>query len=142
MTKSSGHARSTAGPTVSRRALLTGAAAGVFMGPWKHVRVYAAATDKPIKIGLTTDASGQFGASGQSERRGMILAMEEANAKGGVLGRKLTFVWQDTETTPATGSRVAERFITREQVAFKRTTVASYSSSIRNLSRKSEKISG
>ena len=118
MTKSSGHARSTAGPTVSRRALLTGAAAGVFMGPWKHVRVYAAATDKPIKIGLTTDASGQFGASGQSERRGMILAMEEANAKGGVLGRKLTFVWQDTETTPATGSRVAERFITREQVAF------------------------
>lgn len=118
MTKSSGHARSAVGATVSRRTLLTGAAAGVFMGPWKHVRVYAAATDKPIKIGLTTDASGQFGASGQSERRGMILAIEEANAKGGVLGRKLTFVWQDTETTPATGSRVAERFITREQVAF------------------------
>jgi len=114
MTKSSGRM----GVTISRRALLTGAAAGVFMGPWKHVRVYAAASDKPIKIGLTTDASGQFGASGQSERRGMILAIEEANAKGGVLGRKLTFVWQDTETTPATGSRVAERFITREQVAF------------------------
>ena len=64
MTKSSGRV----GVTISRRALLAGAGVGVFMGPWKHVRVYAAATDKPIKIGLTHDASGQFGASGQSER--------------------------------------------------------------------------
>ncbi len=105
-----------------RRALQTAgaASAGVaaFMGPWKHVRVYAQATDKPIKIGLTHDASGQFGASGQSERLGTMLAIEEANAKGGVLGRKLTHVWQDTETTPATGTRVAERFITREEVGF------------------------
>ena len=105
-----------------RRALQTAGAAtagvAAFMGPWKHVRVYAQATDKPIKIGLTHDASGQFGASGQSERLGTVLAIEEANAKGGVLGRKLTHVWQDTETTPATGTRVAERFITREEVGF------------------------
>lgn len=103
---------------LSRRTLLGGAALAPFMGPFRHVRVYAQATDKPIKIGLTHDASGQFGASGQSERRGTIMAIEEANARGGVLGRKLTSVWQDTETTPATGSRVAERFVTREQVAF------------------------
>jgi branched-chain amino acid transport system substrate-binding protein len=105
-----------------RRALQTAgaASAGVaaFMGPWKHLHVYGAATDKPIKVGLTHDASGQFGASGQSEKLGTMLAIEEANEKGGVLGRKLTSVWQDTETTPATGTRVAERFISREEVAF------------------------
>jgi branched-chain amino acid transport system substrate-binding protein len=110
-------------PKISRRdALRMGGAASAglvtFMGPWKHVHVYAAATDKPIKIGLTHDASGQFGASGQSEKLGTILAIDEANEKGGLLGRKLTHVWQDTETTPATGTRVAERFITREEVAF------------------------
>jgi branched-chain amino acid transport system substrate-binding protein len=110
-------------PKISRRDALkmAGAASagvGVFMGPWKHVHVFGAATDKPIKIGLTHDASGQFGASGQSEKLGTMLAIEEANEKGGVLGRKLTHVWQDTETTPATGTRVAERFITREEVAF------------------------
>jgi branched-chain amino acid transport system substrate-binding protein len=96
------------------------AAAGVhtFMGPWKHNRIYAAATDKPIKIGLTHDASGQFANSGQAERRGTIMAIDEFNAKGGVNGRKIEYVWQDTETTPATGSRVAERMITRDEVAF------------------------
>lgn len=110
---------------ISRRQLLktagaTAAVSGVslFMGPWKHNRVYAAGTDKPLKIGLTHDASGQFANSGQAERRGTVMAIDEFNAKGGVLGRKIVPIWQDTETTPATGSRVAERLITREEVAF------------------------
>ena len=42
------------------------------------------------------------------------MAIDEVNAKGGVLGRKITWITADTETTPATGSRIAERFITRE----------------------------
>lgn len=106
---------------ITRRSLLTGTAlvAGAsFFGPWRHHHVYAARADKPIKIGLTHDASGQFANSGQAERRGTIMAIEEANAKGGVLGRKLEHIWVDTETTPATGSRVAERLITRNEVAF------------------------
>jgi branched-chain amino acid transport system substrate-binding protein len=109
------------GPAISRRTLLTasGLAAGAtFFGPWRHTRVWASRTDKPIKIGLTHDASGQFANSGQAEKRGTIMAIEEANAKGGVLGRKLEYIWIDTETTPATGSRVAERLITRNEVAF------------------------
>jgi branched-chain amino acid transport system substrate-binding protein len=108
---------------ISRRKLLTttaAAAAGgaVFMGPWKHTRVYAAASDKPIKIGLTHDASGQFANSGQAEKRGTTMAIEEANAAGGVLGRQIEYIWMDTETNPQTGTRVAERLITRENVNF------------------------
>jgi branched-chain amino acid transport system substrate-binding protein len=107
---------------LTRRALLAGtaAAAGVtaFMGPWKHNRVWAQKTDKPILIGLTHDASGQFANSGQDEQRGTIMAIEEINAKGGVLGRKLTYITADTETTPATATRVAERMINRNEVAF------------------------
>ncbi|HEX9842121.1 MAG TPA: ABC transporter substrate-binding protein, partial [bacterium] len=112
---------------LSRRTLLKSAGAGAaataagvntFFGPWRHNRIYAAASDKPLKIGLTHDASGQFANSGQAERRGTLMAIEEFNAKGGVIGRKIEPVWQDTESTPATGSRVAERMITREEVAF------------------------
>ncbi len=106
---------------ITRRKLIQGTAltagAAVF-GPWKFNRVFAASTDKPILIGLTHDASGQFANSGQAEKRGTIMAIEEANAAGGVLGRKVEYIWADTETTPATGSRVAERFITRDNVAF------------------------
>ncbi|GGK20613.1 ABC transporter substrate-binding protein [Salinarimonas ramus] len=104
---------------ISRRGLLAGGAAGAaFMGPWTHNRVYAQATDKPIKIGITSDASGQYANSGASDRRGMMMAIAEANERGGVLGRRIETVHLDTETTPATGSRVAERLITREECGF------------------------
>jgi len=109
---------------ISRRSLLTGlgvASAGAgtaFFGPWKHNRVYAAASDKPIKIGITSDASGQYANSGASDRRGMMMAIDEVNAMGGIMGRKIETTHIDTETTPATGSRVAERLITREGCGF------------------------
>ena len=48
----------------------------------------------------------------------MLMAIDEFNAKGGVLGRKIETDHIDTETKPATGSRVAERMITREQCGF------------------------
>ena len=100
-------------------ALLSGTVGGATLfGPWKHTRVYAAKSDKPIRIGLTHDASGQFANSGQAEKRGTIMAIEEANAAGGVLGRKVEYLWMDTETNPQTGTRVAERLISRENVHF------------------------
>ena len=112
------------GKLVTRRGLLksaglvtAGVGATVF-GPWKHNRVYAAASDKPIKIGITSDASGQYANSGASDRRGMHLAIDEFNAKGGLFGRNIETVHLDTETTPATGSRVAERLISRDEVSF------------------------
>tara|TARA_R110002020_G_scaffold113518_12_gene261108 strand:- start:1990 stop:3279 length:1290 start_codon:yes stop_codon:yes gene_type:complete len=107
---------------LTRRALLGSAAAAggatAFFGPWKYTRVYAAASDKPIRIGITSDASGQYANSGASDRRGMLMAIAEANEKGGVLGRKIEHQHIDTETTAATGSRVAERLITREDCGF------------------------
>ncbi|MEH6833057.1 MULTISPECIES: ABC transporter substrate-binding protein [Falsihalocynthiibacter] len=107
---------------LTRRQLLKTTAAlgttGAFYGPWKHNRVYAAATDKPFKVGITSDASGQYANSGASDRRGINMAIDEYNAKGGVLGRKIEAIHIDTETTAATGSRVAERLINREEVGF------------------------
>jgi len=109
----------------SRRGLLKGSASiaalagtAAFFGPWRHTHVYAQGQKKPVKIGFTCDASGQYGNSGQDDLRGARLAIDEFNAKGGVLGRKIEWITADTETTPATGSRVAERFITREDCGF------------------------
>jgi branched-chain amino acid transport system substrate-binding protein len=105
---------------LSRRTLLQGTTATglAFFGPWKHNHVWAQKAEKPILIGLTFDATGQFGNAGQDEMRGALMALDEANEKGGVLGRKLAYIHADTETTPATGTRVAERMITRNEVAF------------------------
>src|SRR5687767_351072 len=114
---------------LSRRGLLkhsalTLAGAGLygaapFMGPWKHNHAWAqTGQKKPLTIGLTMDASGQYAASGTEERLGAMMAIKEFNDKGGVLGRRIEAIHIDTETTPATGSRVAERMITRNEAAF------------------------
>jgi branched-chain amino acid transport system substrate-binding protein len=105
---------------MKRRKLLQMLAAGAaFYGPWKVHHAWAqAAQKKPLVIGLTMDASGQFGASGMDERLGAMLAIREYNEKGGVLGRRIEALHMDTETTPATGSRIAERMITRNEAAF------------------------
>jgi branched-chain amino acid transport system substrate-binding protein len=105
---------------MKRRKLLQMLAAGAaFYGPWKMHHAWAqAAQKKPLVIGLTMDASGQFGASGMDERLGAMLAIREFNEKGGVLGRRIEALHMDTETTPATGSRIAERMITRNEAAF------------------------
>lgn len=116
-------------PATSRRDLLKKsglalAGAGLygaapFMGPWKHNHAWAQTTQKkPLTIGLTMDASGMYAASGGMERLGAMMAIKEFNDKGGVLGRRIEAIHIDTETTPATGSRVAERMITRNEAAF------------------------
>src|SRR6478672_4778649 len=106
----------------TRRSLLQAIAAGsatTFAGPWAVNHAWAqSAQKKPLTIGLTMDASGQYGASGGEERLGAMMAIKEFNEKGGVLGRTIEALHMDTETTPATGSRVAERMITRNEAAF------------------------
>ena len=110
-------------PDRGRRSLLTALAAGTgaatFFGPWRVHHAWAqSAQRKPLVVGLTMDASGQYGASGGEERLGAMMAIKEFNDKGGVLGRRIEAIHMDTETTPATGSRVAERMITRNEAAF------------------------
>ena len=118
-----GHGASPAPQSTGRRSLLAAVAAGVggatFFGPWKVNHAWAqAAQKKPLVVGLTMDASGQYAASGVEERLGAMMAIKEFNDKGGVLGRRIEALHMDTETTPATGSRVAERMITRNDAAF------------------------
>jgi len=104
---------------LTRRTFLkAGAAGGVgaaFVGPWRWARAQGR---KPILIGLTCDATGTFADSGQADRRGMILAIEEANARGGVLGRPVEHKWEDTETDASVAVRKAQRLIERDRVDF------------------------
>ena len=105
-----------------RRSLMQAIAAGTatsFFGPWSVNHAWAqAAQKKPLVVGLTMDASGQYAASGTEERLGAMMAIKEFNDKGGLLGRRIEAIHMDTETTPATGSRIAERMITRNECAF------------------------
>src|SRR6202163_3218663 len=50
-------------------------------------------------------------------KKGWELAIEEINAKGGVLGKKLEVISRDDGSNPGDAVRVAEELITREGVA-------------------------
>jgi branched-chain amino acid transport system substrate-binding protein len=50
-------------------------------------------------------------------KKGMDLAIDEINGKGGVLGKKLELISRDDSATPGDAVRVAEELITREGAA-------------------------
>jgi branched-chain amino acid transport system substrate-binding protein len=76
----------------------------------------SAAWAQTIKIGLVTALSGQSARAGEAITRGLSVAIDEINAGGGVLGRKLELVRRDDEATPAKGVIAARELLFREKV--------------------------
>jgi branched-chain amino acid transport system substrate-binding protein len=105
-----------------RRHLIRGGAAAMvagFAGPWAVHHAWAQArVKKPLRIGLATDDTGPYAASGQDEQRGMLMAITEANARGGVLGRRIETVHTDTAGDPAIATGVAQHMIVKQEVGF------------------------
>ncbi|MBB5391560.1 MULTISPECIES: ABC transporter substrate-binding protein [unclassified Herbaspirillum] len=98
----------------TRRTLIAAAAATVAAATFASPALAA----DPIKIGLVTALSGQSAQAGEALTRGMSIAIDEINAKGGLLGgRKLELVRRDDEGNPAKGVVAARELIFKEKVA-------------------------
>lgn len=99
-------------PTSRRRALLTATTVALACAaPW-------AMAQDTIKIGLVTALSGQSARAGEAITRGLAIAIDEVNAKGGLLGgRKLELLRRDDEGNPAKGVVAARELIYKEKVA-------------------------
>ena len=95
-------------PSFNRRIVLAGAAALVMLTP--------AAAQETIKVGLVAAMSGQSAKSGEAITRGLSLAIDEINAKGGLLGKKVELVSRDDESNPAKGVVAARELVQREKV--------------------------
>ena len=93
---------------INRRLLLAGAAALVMLSP--------ATAQEALKVGLVAAMSGQSAKSGEAIVRGLSIAIDEINAKGGVLGKKLELVVRDDESNPAKGLVAARELAQREKV--------------------------
>ena len=75
------------------------------------------AQQPPVKVG-ELNSYGNMAAFAVPYRNGLNLALDEINAKGGVLnGRKLEFIIRDNGATPGDAVGVAEELVTREQVS-------------------------
>jgi len=80
---------------------------------------------EPIKIGVATPLSGTYAGIGQQVRWGLEMATEEINADGGVDGRTLELVFEDTEANPTIAVQKAEKLFDVENVDFLTGTVNS-----------------
>ncbi len=75
-----------------------------------------APAQETIKIGDLGSKVGVFEGYGKYQTMGAVLAVEELNAKGGVLGKKLEVVSEDDDTKPGPAVRKAEKLILQDGV--------------------------
>ncbi len=70
----------------------------------------------PIRIGEINSYTGPVSGFTLPYRNGMDMALEEINAKGGVLGRKLEILYRDDNFSPADAVRLANELVLNQKV--------------------------
>jgi branched-chain amino acid transport system substrate-binding protein len=75
-----------------------------------------AAAQTPIKIGASMSVTGTYAKPGSYQKEGYDVCIDELNAKGGLLGRKVELVIYDDQSQPATAVKLYEKLITEDKV--------------------------
>jgi branched-chain amino acid transport system substrate-binding protein len=99
----------------NRRGLIKGAGAAALMAGIAMPSISRAQADV-IRIGHLTPRTGFLGPLGEYAVMAVDLATDEINAAGGILGRKLEVLKEDS-VNPQTASTKAERMVERDKVA-------------------------
>src|SRR5471030_1008674 len=104
-------------PKFNRRTLIKGAAAlGAFQmaSPF----IIAARGETAIRIGMVDPLTGVYAATAGNEVMGAKLAIEQMNAKGGIIGRQVELLVEDSANDVGTGVQKARKLIERDNVDF------------------------
>ncbi len=99
--------------TISRRRMLQTAVAGAAatgLSPAGR----AGAEAEPIKIGMPVALSGPVGSIGAQMRQACEFWAKQVNGKGGLLGRPIELIIEDTAANPATAVRKAQEMVERD----------------------------
>src|SRR5262245_44441524 len=101
-------------PRLTRRAVLAGTSAAVASpNIWTSAQAQAAGA---IKIGMPTALTGPLGSVGQQTKRGAEAYAKIQNAKGGILGRQIELLIEDTAGNPANCVRKSQEMVERHGV--------------------------
>ena len=103
--------------SVDRRTVLKTSAAIAavqFSSPF----IIKARGETPVKIGFVDPLTGVYAAIAQSEVVGAKYATEEINKKGGILGREVQLLIEDSANDVGTGVQKTRKLIERDEVSF------------------------
>ncbi|MEO8316231.1 MAG: ABC transporter substrate-binding protein [Pseudomonadota bacterium] len=98
-----------------RTGLLAVVSAGLMLAGCTKPAGEGAAADV-IKVGEFASLTGKEAAFGQSSHKGTVLAVEELNAAGGVLGKQIELITEDNRSTAGESVTIAKKLITRDKV--------------------------
>jgi len=111
-----------------KRSLLGYGLGGLFIGLTILLQAGIALAQDTIKIGAVLPLSkAAFAQAGEEQRRGLLMALEEINQAGGVLGKKVDLTLEDDTGEPSVGIAAAEKLLTRDKVV---ALIGGYSSTI------------
>jgi len=103
-------------------------AGGIFAILLLWGQVGTALAQDTVKIGAVLPLSkAAFAQAGEEQRRGLLMALEEINKAGGVLGKKVELIIEDDTGEPSVGISAAEKLLTRDKVV---ALIGGYSSTI------------
>jgi branched-chain amino acid transport system substrate-binding protein len=80
------------------------------------VGAYAQNAKELVVGGTSVALTGKYARTGQEQLQGFQMWVEEVNARGGLLGRKVKLVHYDDESKPDTGAKLYEKLITEDKV--------------------------
>ncbi|HWX73004.1 MAG TPA: ABC transporter substrate-binding protein [Xanthobacteraceae bacterium] len=103
--------------SLRRRTLLK---AGIALGASQVIGapfIIASRGEEPVKIGMVNPLTGVLSALAQSEVDGAKYAEAEINKKGGILGRQVQLLVEDSANDVGTGVQKTRKLIDRDQVA-------------------------
>lgn len=115
--KGKSHADPSAQPGVTRRTVLGGAlalagamtgAGALAGGSAAHA---AAASGEPLWFGVSGPLTGPSAQYGAQWKKGFDLALDQINADGGIQGRPLRYVFEDSQNDPRQSIAIAQKFV-------------------------------
>ncbi|MEO6246285.1 MAG: ABC transporter substrate-binding protein [Opitutaceae bacterium] len=69
-----------------------------------------------LRIGEFASMTGKEATYGQASHKGTLLAIDEVNAAGGVLGKKLELLSEDNQSKAGESATIVKKFISRDKV--------------------------
>ena len=103
--------------SVDRRTILKSSAA-VAAAQFSSPFIIKARGETPVRIGLVDPLTGVYAAIAENEVVGAKYAVGEINKKGGILGRPVELLVEDSANDVGTGVQKTRKLIERDQVSF------------------------
>jgi branched-chain amino acid transport system substrate-binding protein len=97
---------------IDRRSVLAAGAAGAALAMTPSARAQGA----PIRIGSTLALTGPLSATGLTHKLVGDIYVEQLNARGGLLGRKVEWICRDDQSKPDLARTLYEQLITTDKV--------------------------